>query len=149
LIFHFLVDLGNQLCERSLLVIPSVLPFEVLYVVTVRYDLITIVEWKSRKGSTLNNFLIGLLFKGNFLKLLASVLEVHVNLRGLLVQDHKLVNASNLELLLLDLLKMVQLGSSLITRVEFTCRAKLAFGSLLVLAFNVGGNDIEHTLNYY
>ena len=41
--------------------------------------------------------------KGDLLKLLAGVLKSQVNLLGLLVQDHKLVNGTHFELLFLNL----------------------------------------------
>lgn len=41
--------------------------------------------------------------KGDLLELLAGVLESQVNLLGLLVQDHKLVDGAHLELLFLNL----------------------------------------------
>jgi hypothetical protein len=47
----------------------------------------------------------GMVLQGNLLKLLASVLESGVYLLGLLVQNHELVNASNFELLFLDLIE--------------------------------------------
>jgi len=141
LVFHFLVDLSNQLGQRSLLVIPGILPSKALNVVTVRHLIVAVHKGKLLEGDATS-------LKGDLLKLLAGVLKSQVNLLGLLVQDHKLVNGTHFELLFLNLFKLVDF-SAIATSLESSAAFDGVFNVLLVLAFNVGGDDVEHTLNNY